>query len=276
MTAEGNRPAPGRWRRPEELVEVGFERSRVVMMNEAHSGLRRSIRTREVGRAVLPAANRAGVRHLAMEALTPAIAARANATRRVLDAASGYLSQPEMRRLVQAALDRDWSLIAYEADPADQPPGLEPLTPEGINWREEEQARRLARALEALPSGTKLLVWCGNGHLSKAEGRSAGPVKIEGAPVGQQDVTLPAHRFVPMGARFEQIAGLQPFAIDQAVTVEFDTSRRNPWTEWAQHFAPVLESHGGTAGFLFEEAPADWPPRKGVDAVLLSLDNALS
>jgi len=109
-----------------------------------------------------------------------------------------------MRRLVQAALDRGWSLIAYE------------------------------------------------------------------------DVTLPAHRFVPMGRQFERNAGLQQFAIDQAVTVEFDRSRRNRWAEWAQHFAAVLESHGGTAGFLVEEAPADWPPRRGVDAVLLSLDNALS
>jgi hypothetical protein len=27
-------------RPPEDLVEIGFERSRVVMMNEAHDGLR--------------------------------------------------------------------------------------------------------------------------------------------------------------------------------------------------------------------------------------------
>ncbi len=27
------------WRTPEELVEIGFSRARVVMMNEAHSGL---------------------------------------------------------------------------------------------------------------------------------------------------------------------------------------------------------------------------------------------
>jgi hypothetical protein len=27
------------WRTPEELVEIGFSRARVVMMNEVHSGL---------------------------------------------------------------------------------------------------------------------------------------------------------------------------------------------------------------------------------------------
>ena len=37
------------WRTPEELVEIGFSRARVVMMNEAHSGDERCVRTREVG-----------------------------------------------------------------------------------------------------------------------------------------------------------------------------------------------------------------------------------
>jgi hypothetical protein len=60
------------WRTPEELVEIGFERSRVVMMNEAHNGLERCIRTRDIGRRILPTALRLGVRHLAMEALVPA------------------------------------------------------------------------------------------------------------------------------------------------------------------------------------------------------------
>jgi hypothetical protein len=65
-----------KWRSPEELVELGLARSRVVMMNEHHNGLKRSVRTRVIGKRVLPTAHAAGVRHLAMEALTPKFAAR--------------------------------------------------------------------------------------------------------------------------------------------------------------------------------------------------------
>lgn len=48
------------WRTPEELVSVGFERSKVVMMNEGHNRLVRFVRTRKVGRKVLPAAHKIG------------------------------------------------------------------------------------------------------------------------------------------------------------------------------------------------------------------------
>jgi hypothetical protein len=59
------------WRTPQELVEEGFRRSRVVMLNEAHDGLTRCVRTRQLGRQILPSAHAMGVRHLAMEALQP-------------------------------------------------------------------------------------------------------------------------------------------------------------------------------------------------------------
>ncbi len=36
------------WRTPEELVEIGFSRASVVMVNEAHSGDERCVRTREI------------------------------------------------------------------------------------------------------------------------------------------------------------------------------------------------------------------------------------
>jgi hypothetical protein len=58
-----------RWRAPEELVQIGFSRSRVVMMNEAHNGWLRCVRTRTLGTRALPVPHAAGVRHLAMEAL---------------------------------------------------------------------------------------------------------------------------------------------------------------------------------------------------------------
>ncbi len=71
------------WRTPEAIVEVGFRRSRVVMMNEAHDGDLRCIRTRLIGQRVLVPAHHAGVRYLAMEALRKAISEEANRTRRL-------------------------------------------------------------------------------------------------------------------------------------------------------------------------------------------------
>lgn len=55
---------------PGELGAIAFSRSRAVMANEAHDGLLRCPRTRQVGKQLVAAANRLGVRNLAMEALT--------------------------------------------------------------------------------------------------------------------------------------------------------------------------------------------------------------
>lgn len=57
-------------RSPEELARIGFDRSRVMIVNECHDGDRHCPRTRAIGRRLLPIAHEAGVRHLAMEALT--------------------------------------------------------------------------------------------------------------------------------------------------------------------------------------------------------------
>ena len=104
------------WRSPEEIVEIGFQRSQVVMMNEAHSELKRCIRTRQIGKRVLPVAHQAGVRHLAMEVLFPWFAEQCNVARRIPQGDFGYLSQPEMKDVLQAALDLGWTLLPYEAD----------------------------------------------------------------------------------------------------------------------------------------------------------------
>ena len=57
------------WRSVEELIGWGFAYAPVVIANEAHSGLARCIRTRDVGVRMIRAAHKAGVRRLAMEAL---------------------------------------------------------------------------------------------------------------------------------------------------------------------------------------------------------------
>lgn len=209
-------------RTPEELLAIGFSRSRVVMMNEAHSGMQRCVRTREIGLRLLPAAHAAGVRHMAMEALY-----------------GPYLAQPEMQRLIEGAEELGWRLIPYEVKSLMD-----------ANEREEEQARNLAAAFAQLPKGTALLVWCGNSHLNKE----------------------PVDWWQPMGYQFWEISGIEPFSIDQAVTVEFDPATPGAWHQLGRSETRRLEALGGTAGFFVADSPI---PRPGVDAVLLSTENAL-
>jgi hypothetical protein len=230
------RSPPTRWLAAQELVEIGFERARVVMMNEAHNGLRRSVRTREVGREILPTAHAAGVRHLAMEALFSPFTEHANAERSLPDLPGGYLSQPEMRELVGAALEFGWTLIAYEADWDRRPEELEPTSMAATDWREGEQARNLAGALRTLPDNGRLLVWCGNHHLS----------------------TRASPEWVPMGVRFRELAGVDVFALDQLPAVRFEPDREPRGASWARAFPAELAARGGAAGFLAEEAPPEW------------------
>lgn len=211
-------------RTPEEILAIGLSRSRVVMMNEAHNGMQRCVRTREIGLRLLPAAHDAGVRHLAMEALY-----------------GPYLAQPDMQRLVQGAEDLGWRLIPYEVKSM--------MT---TNEREEEQARNLTAAIAQLPKDAPLLVWCGNGHLYKE-------------PMFDWD-------WRPMGHHFWEMSGVEPFAIDQTVTVEFEPGQSGAWYRLAAAHADALEALGGTAGVLVKDAPI---APSFVDAVLLSTENAL-
>jgi hypothetical protein len=244
------------WRTPQELAQEGFRRNRVVMLNEAHDGLTRCTRTRRVGRQILPSAHAMGVRHLAMEALRPGDAEAANTTRRPPDAADGYLAQPDMRELIQAALELGWTLWRYEAY-FDQAPAA--LVEQGLmsqafsNWREAEQARNLAAVLAGLAASDRLLVWCGNGHASK---------------MAQDDWTS-------MGYHFAALVAEGAFVIDQTVTVAF-AGLEQQRTALAAELAPILDRFGGTAGLLREEAGplACWWP--GVDALIFSTDNAMT
>ena len=48
------------WRPVEELIQWGFAQAPVVMANEAHSGLARCIRTRQIGVRMVRAAHEVG------------------------------------------------------------------------------------------------------------------------------------------------------------------------------------------------------------------------
>lgn len=231
--------APAQWRTPEELAEIAWARSPVVLVNEAHDGVRRCIRTRETGIRIVKKATEVGVRHLAMEALFDrGFTERANRDRRLPEIETGYLGQPEMRALIELALRLGWTLISYEADMARKPEGLDQLSVEATNWREDQQARNLTAALSQLPGGTPVLVWCGNHHLAK--NRSGD--------------------WLPMGQRLQLLSRAEPFSIDQTLSVDFARPGVRPvGASWAEAFADTLDEQGGTVGFLADEAPAGWP-----------------
>ena len=230
-----------------------------MLVNEAHSGLARCVRTRELGRELLPVAHACGVRHLAMEALSIALAARANAVRALEQLSpGGYLGQPEMRALIEAALALGWTLHAYEADFRLSPAGDGPEDSAAINWREDQQARNLAAVVSSLPPSDRILGWCGNGHLSRQA--------MTAAVDGEQET------WTPMGSLVGGYCGIDPFSIDQTMTVEWDGVER----EWFTPLVAAVRAQGGTTGFLAAEAPdeLDWLGPTA-DAYVLSLDNAL-
>jgi hypothetical protein len=242
------------WCSVEELVRWGFAHAPVVMANEAHNGLARCIRTREIGVRMIRAAHGAGVRRLAMEALPWPAKDIPGPIRAIPAADDGYLAQPDMRMLIAAALELDWSLWAYEAVfeiTADTDPA-KLRSMEFTNWREREQAANLCQLTAAAPA-EPLLVWCGNGHASKKK----------------VDV------WVPMGWHFRAMSDTDPFVIDQTVTVTFEDQPQ----QWVQallaELSETLAAHGGTAGILRDQAPAPLDCRDYADAVVVSTENTL-
>jgi hypothetical protein len=244
---------PDGWCSVEDLTRYAFAQARVVMANEAHSGLARSVRTREVGVRMVRAAHQAGVRRLAMEALPHPADGTLGPIRAIPAAPGGYLAQPEMRTLIGTALELGWTLWAYEAViPRDADPE-ELVSLAFTNKREREQADNLCRLAADAPAEA-LLVWCGNGHACKQA-------------IGD---------WVPMGHHFTMLSPATAFVIDQTVTVDF-TSRSAPWIpELLSGIGERLAAFGGTAGVLREHAPPPLDTWSGVDAVVVSTDNALT
>ena len=243
------------WCPVEDLVRWGFAHAPVVMANEAHNGLARCIRTREVGVRIIQAAHEAGVRRLAMEALPHRRGEPQEPVLAVSPDSGGYLVQPEMRRLTGTALDLGWTLWAYEAviDFTPDTDWEHLRSTEHTNWREREQAVNLCRLLEAAP-GEPMLVWCGNSHASKVQ----------------------HEEWVPMGWHFREMSGVDQFVIDQDVTVNFGGEPR-PWVrELLASMADTLAAHGGTAGILRDQAPPLLAGWDGVDALVVSTDNEMT
>jgi hypothetical protein len=240
------------WYSIEDLTRLAFSRAQVVMANEAHSGLARCVRTRDVGVRMVRAAHEAGVRRLAMEALPHPAQCLLGPVPDIPTTAGGYLAQPDMRSLIATAFELGWTLWAYEAAiPADADPA-ELLSLDFTNRREKEQAHNLCRILAEAPD-RPLLVWSGNSHATKEA----------------------TGEWVPMGHHFTELSGTDPFVIDQTVTVDF-TGWPKPWVdELLTGLGHVLASFGGTAGILRGQAPPPLDCWCGVDAVVVSTHNTL-
>jgi hypothetical protein len=243
------------WRPVEDVIQWGFAQRPVVMANEAHNGLARSVRTRVIGARMIRAAHEAGVRRLAMEALLWLARDVPGPITALPDGVGGYLAQPEMRAMIGTALDLGWTLWAYE-DQVEMTPDTDPAwlrSMEYTNMREREQAANLCKLLEAAP-GEPMLVWCGNSHASKHTG----------------------DEWVPMGWHFREMSSIDPFVIDQTVTVAWDGEPR-PWArDLLGSLADVLAAYGGTAAIRREQAPPPLDQRDNVDALVVSTDNALT
>lgn len=245
-------------RSPEELARIGLERSRVVIVNECHNGDRHCPRTRTIGRRLLPIAHDAGVRHLAMEALYEPFAREANQRRRLPSSGLGYLGQEDMRELIAEALALGWSLVPYECDFSRWQGDTR--TAEFGNWRDAEEARNLTEFLAGSPQDLKLMVWCGNSHQRKTPQRYPG---------------LRGSSWIRLGQRFRELSGIDPFVIDQSVTVEY-RSGRSPRRNDVKRYRSDLRELGGTGGFLRDEDPdARWRSDLSADVWLLSLDNSM-
>jgi hypothetical protein len=241
------------WRPVEDVIRWGFTQAPVVMANEAHDGLTRCVRTREAGVRMIQAAHETGVRRLAMEALPWPAPDTPGPIRALPVTGMGYLGQPDMRRLIQTALDLGWSLWAYEA--ALDAPAPVRGTMERTNWREREQARNLCQLVAADPA-EPLLVWCGNSHAAKRAGGEG--------------------EWVPMGWHFRAMSGIDQFVVSQTVTVAF-RDRTSSWVPGLlAGLGDTLTACGGTAAILREQAPAPLNGHIGVDAVVVSADNELT
>jgi hypothetical protein len=232
------------WMSPSEIVSHGFGTSPVVMMNEAHNMWLRCARTRRIGREILPTAHDAGCRHLAMEALPNMGDGPTVGVESLPD--GGYVAQPEMCEFIDAARGLGWTLVGYEICYDDG------LSIESTNRRELVQASNLVAAWHLIDEAP-MLVWCGNGHHAKRS----------------------AMDWIPMGVRFTELAGFEPFSIDQTATVSF-AAGHHPNIELTDDLRRTLDGFGGTAGFVAADPPPGLEVPDHFDALILSRDNDMS
>ncbi|MBX9787523.1 MAG: hypothetical protein K2Y37_01280 [Pirellulales bacterium] len=187
-----------------------------------------------------------------MEALTPEVAGAANAGKCLPNTTGGYVNQADLRSLIAEALRLGFTLIAYD--------------PDFWTWREPSCAFECAKQRDRMQASNlasawrqdaKMLVWAGNLHIAKA------PLKTPNGPYPQ------------MAYWFRNLTEIEPFCIDQTVTVDW-AHGNDRGSQHVARFRTELHGYGGTAGFLREEGPDPFQQEIYADAFLLSLHNAMT
>ena len=98
------------------------------------------------------------------------------------------------------------------------------------------------------------LIRCGNGHATKEK----------------------CEDWIPMGWHFRATSGIDPFVIDQTVTVEFSSRQQPSVRELLAPLGETLAAYGGNAGILRDQAPPPLDGWTGIDAIVVSADNELT
>lgn len=245
------------WMSVEGLVENGFSRARVVMVNDTRGWMSRCRRGRAIGRRVLAAAHGGGCRDLAVEALDATVAAELSAARVVPAASGGVLAEDDMRAMLQDALDRGWDVWGFAVD-LTRYPGPATGADDG-EWRQRQCCAHLDDVLGRLGHATKLLVWY--------EGAS---MTLWGPHFDAAAIDDVSH------CRFSDLTWDESFVVDQTCTIAFYAESERVCANLVESTRPVLESFGGSAAILHEDAGE--PLRYsacGCHAFLLSTENAL-
>jgi hypothetical protein len=79
-----------------------------------------------------------------------------------------------------------------------------------------------------------------------------------------------------MGWHFRAMSGIDPFVIDQIITVSFDGEPKEWVQELLAELSDTLAAHGGTIGILTDQAPAPLCLREHADALVVSTENTLT
>ena len=250
----------------EDLMTSAAAHSPILIVNEAHDGSAVCTRTRRVGKELLPVLDGLGFKVLAMEALNDGYALFANCHRTLPtnDDPRNYTAAPDLRAMMQTALDLGWNLAAYDIS-VKEAGWMIDRTPQQYQSFEYTQLREIVEGLNLTRTfrqhgSSPMLIWCGNGH---------GSHQAVTLGAGFFHPTDPPRRLKMMGQWVEEFSGVTPYVIDQTVTASWPgrgmSSRGRALLE---KYRSELEKIGGE-GALYSDETKD----ARVDAYVLSTDN---
>lgn len=170
---------------------------RVVFINEAHHvPAHRALTTR-----LLSTFWRSGFRYFAAETLSTADRGLQERKYPLFDLTGFYTNEPFYGDLVRQALKLGFKVVAYDATEPCTSPAEKPAF--CLNQRERAQAQKLYTQTLAQDPSAKILVHAGYGHIDK---------------IGSAD-------WMPMAVHFQQISSIEPFSIDQTLSLEIGVKK---------------------------------------------------